>query len=133
MSHFLSSVRLFILLFLVLGVIPAALPGKSPAAPARTARAGLSDDALAAAIRARFAKSKINADHFQVRVEGGVAIIEGKTGVIQRKGTATRLAKLAGAKAVRNNIEVSEAARAKARGTLQEGRRRAQVRRDEGR
>ncbi|MEZ5354469.1 MAG: BON domain-containing protein [Bryobacteraceae bacterium] len=95
-----------------------------PAAPAN-------DQALAANIRARFAKSKINADHFQVRVENGVAIIEGKTAIIQRKGVATRLARLAGAKSIQNRIEISEAARAKAKANLQEGRRRAQVKRDE--
>src|SRR5689334_22987384 len=70
-------------------------PAKS--APARTAtRPALSDAQIEAAIRAKFAKSKINADHFQVHVQGGVATLEGRTDVIQHKGTATRMAKTGG-------------------------------------
>ena len=49
------------------------------------------------------------------------------------KGVATRLAKNAGAVAVNNRIEVSEAARAKAAGNLEQGRRRVQVSRGEPR
>ncbi len=104
---------------------PAPAPSKRAAAPA------LSDAELEKAIRARFAKSKIAADNYTVRVQGGVATIEGKTGVIQRKGTATRLAKLAGAKSVVNKIELSEAAREKAAANLAEGRRRPQLKRNE--
>jgi len=69
-------------------------------------------------IRAKFAKSKINAEHFTVSVQGGVATIDGKTNVIQHKGVATRLAKTGGALAVKNRIEVSEAAKAKAAAKL---------------
>jgi len=73
-------------------------------------------------IRAKFAKSKINAEHFTVTVQNGVAIIEGKTGVIQHKGTATRLAKTGGALAVQNHIQISEEARAKAAAKLSANR-----------
>ena len=73
-------------------------------------------------IRAKFAKSKINAEHFTVTVQNGVAIIEGKTGVIQHKGTATRLAKTGGALAVQNHIQISEEARAKAAAKLSRNR-----------
>lgn len=90
-----------------------------------------SDAELEQAIRTRLAKSKIAADKFQVRVQGGVATIEGRTDVIQHKGTATRLAKSAGAVAVVNKVQVSDAARAKATARLAQGRRRAQVRRSE--
>lgn len=69
-------------------------------------------------IRAKFAKSKINAEHFTVTVQNGVATIQGKTNVIQHKGVATRLARTGGAVAVRNHIEVSEAAKAKAAAKL---------------
>jgi osmotically-inducible protein OsmY len=69
-------------------------------------------------IRAKFTKSKINAEHFTVSVENGVATIEGKTNVIQHKGVATRLAKTGGALAVRNNIQVSDAAKAKSAARL---------------
>jgi hypothetical protein len=90
------------------------------------------DAAIEADIRARFQRSTIRADGFTVKVVGGgVARIEGKTKVIQRKGTATRLAKLGGARAVENKIQVDEAARAKAADNLATGRRRAQVKRGE--
>jgi len=69
-------------------------------------------------IQAKFAKSKINAEHFTVSVHGGLATIEGKTNVIQHKGVATRLAKTGGALAVKNNIQVSAEARAKAAASL---------------
>ena len=89
------------------------------------------DAAIEADIRARFQRSRIRADGFTVKVVGGVARIEGKTKVIQRKGTATRLAKLGGARAVENKIQVDEAVRAKAADNLATGRRRAQVKRGE--
>jgi osmotically-inducible protein OsmY len=91
------------------------------------------DAELERAIKERFAKSKIRTEGFQVRVENGVALLEGKTDVIQRKGTATRLARLAGARTVRNQIVVSEAAKEKAAANLDKGRRRAQVKRSEPR
>jgi osmotically-inducible protein OsmY len=93
----------------------------------------MSDRELESAIRARFARSKISADKFQVRVQGGVATIEGNAQVIQHKGTATRLARLAGAKEVVNRIAISEEARAKASANLAKGRRRAQIKRSEPR
>jgi BON domain-containing protein len=105
----------------------------SPKAAARHTQPSLTDAQLEAAIRARFARSKIDADHFRVRVQGGVATLEGHTNVIQHKGVATRLSKSAGAVAVTNRIEISEAARAKAAGNLEQGRRRAQVTRGETR
>ena len=104
----------------------------TPAAKA-AAKPPLSDARLEAVIRAKFAKSKINADKFTVHVQGGVATIEGKTGVIQHKGTATRMARTAGAVAVNNHVEISEAAKEKAAGNLEQGRRRAQVKRGDAR
>jgi osmotically-inducible protein OsmY len=91
------------------------------------------DAQIEADIRARLAKSKINADKFTVRVQGGVATLEGRTDVIQHKGVATRLAKAGGAASVNNRIQISEAARAKAAGNLEKGRRRAQLKRSEAR
>jgi len=90
-----------------------------------------SDAEIEKAIRARFAASKIAANHFTVRVQGGVATLEGKTDIVQHKGTATRLAKAAGAVKVVNKIEVSEKAREKAAANLAAGRRRAQVKRSD--
>jgi hypothetical protein len=119
-----------------------AVPAATPATPARTtpARATpaaskprLPDAQLEALIRAKLAKSKISADKFTVRVQGGVATIEGKTDVVQHKGTATRMAKTAGAVAVNNHVQVSDAAKQKAAGNLEEGRRRVQIKRGDAR
>jgi hypothetical protein len=107
-----------------------AAPGKAAPGPARAA---VSDAQLEAAIRAKFAKSKVNAEKFQVHVQGGVATIEGRTNVVQHKGTATRMARTAGAVAVNNHIQVSDAAKQKSTANLEEGRRRAQVKRGEPR
>lgn len=125
-----------LLVFLALSAVFAApqkpaAPHQRPAASAVAPR--LSDPQLEALIRAKFAKSKINADKFTVRVQGGVATIEGRTDVIQHKGVATRLAKTAGAVAVTNRIQISEAARQKAVNNLEKGRRRVQVQRSEPR
>lgn len=94
----------------------AAHPTPKAAVPAQ------SDATVEAAIRAKFAKSKIDAEHFRVSVKSGIATIEGKTDIPQRKGVATRLAKTGGAKAVVNNIQVSEAAKQKMAARLQQAR-----------
>lgn len=102
-----------------------------PAASVRSTAPLANDAQLEKAIRDRFNKSKIRDDNFTISVRQGVVTLGGKTDVIQRKGTATRLARLAGAKAVNNLIEVSEAARERAANNLEKGRRRAQVKRSE--
>jgi hypothetical protein len=84
-------------------------------------------------IRTRLAKSVIGKDGLTVRVQGGVAYWDGTTNVVQHKGAATRMAKSAGAKKVVNNIKVGEDAKQKAAGNLEQGRRRAQVKRSEPR
>ena len=105
----------------------------APTAASKTAsQAKTSDAQLEGAIRAKFAKSK-SANKFTVRVQGGVAHIEGKTDVVQHKAAATRMAKTAGAVAVDNKVQVSDAAKKQAAGNLEEGRRRAQVKRGDGR
>jgi hypothetical protein len=91
------------------------------------------DKEIEAAIHAKLAKSKVGKDGFTVRVQGGVAFWEGSTSVVQHKGSATRMAKSAGAKSVVNNIKVSEAAKLKASENLDQGRRRAQVKRSDAR
>jgi hypothetical protein len=106
---------------------PVAKPSAGAKAPA------VSDAQIEATIRGKFAKSKISVDRFTVRVQGGVATIEGKTDVIQHKGTATRLAKTGGALVVNNRIQISEAARSKAKQNLEAGRRRVQVKRGDAR
>ena len=92
----------------------------------------LSDSQLEALIRAKFAKSK-SAHTFSVHVQGGVATIDGRTDVIQHKGAATHMAKTAGAIAVNNRVQISEAAKEKAAGNLETGRRRAQIKRTDAR
>jgi len=110
---------------------PTRRPAASQPAPRNQPALRLSDAELEKAIRERFARSKIAADGFSVRVQGGVATLEGRTNVIQHKGTATRLAKAAGARQVINRIEVSPEARQKAAANLTQGRRRAQIKRGE--
>jgi hypothetical protein len=112
--------------------------GKATTTPAKKAptAAGTSaqeDKQIEATIRAKLAKSKIGKDGFTVRVQGGIAYWEGKTDVVQHKGSATRMAKTAGAKSVVNNIKVSDAAKEKAAENLDDGRRRAQVKRSDPR
>ena len=101
-----------------------------PAAQGTTAQ---QDKEIEAVIRQRLAKSKLAKDGFTLRIQGGVAYWEGKTGVLQHKGTATRMAKSAGAKMVVNNIQVSDDAKEKAAANLEQGRRRVQVKRGDPR
>jgi hypothetical protein len=108
-------------------------PAAGSTAKRATVQPKLSDKELEATIRAKFAKSKINEDKFTVRVQGGVATIDGKTDVVQHKGTATRMCKTAGAVAVNNRVQVSDAAKQKAAGNLADGRRRVQVKRGDAR
>ena len=100
---------------------------KPPARPAAKAVPALSDAQIEAAIRAKFANSKIHEDKFRVNVQGGVATLEGETNVIQHKGVATRLAKSGGAVSVNNRIQISDAARKKAAERMDLARRRAEV------
>jgi len=117
----------------------AGVPGapQRPAAPKSAVkpagRPATADALTEATIRAKFAKSKIDAEKFQVHVQGGVATIEGKTDVVQHKGVATRLAKSGGALAVANHIKISDAAREQAGDNLESGRRRAQIKRGDPR
>ena len=123
------------LLTLLLLCFPAFGAARPPAAHARTGHEApaKTDDQIEQSIRARFARSKINSNHFTVQVQSGVATLEGQADVIQHKGTATRLAKAAGAVRVVNRIRVSQAARDRAVANLAKGRRRVQVKRSEHR
>lgn len=93
----------------------------------------MTDTAISASIKERLARSKIGKNGFKYKVSGGIVTWEGKTDVIQHKGAATRMAKSAGARAVVNNIQISDAAKAKAKANLETGRRRAQVTRGDPR
>lgn len=85
---------------------------KAASAPAK------SDAQIDAAIRTKLAKSKIGKDGFRFRVQHGVVTWEGTTNVIQHKGSATRMARTAGATQVINNIQISDSAKAKAAANL---------------
>jgi osmotically-inducible protein OsmY len=102
-------------------------PISSPTKPA------IDDVTLEQAIRDRFSRSKISVNEFQVRVRNGVAVLEGQTDVPQHKGTATRLAKNAGARRVDNRIRISQAGRQKASKTRRSEPRRVEVSRSEPR
>lgn len=123
------------LLLLSTGLALSGGSNNKTAAPV-TAKANTSaqaDAEIERIIKEKLAKSKIGEDGFKVRVQGGVAMWEGKTDVLQHKGAATRMAKTAGARAVINNIKVSDAAKEKAAANLDSGRRRAQVKRGDER
>ena len=131
-----------ILAFFLLAAASAQTPGaqtkapppKPTPAPGVNAQSTASQDKeIENTIRAKLLKSKIGKDGFTVRVQGGVAYWEGATDVGQHKGSATRMAKTAGAKRVVNNIKVGDAAKQTATGNLADGPRRVQVKREESR
>ncbi len=103
--------------FLLLTLVPlsAATPPTAPrlAAAPPSATKVLPDSQIELDLRTRLSRSKLASRKFQFRVQGGVATLTGRTDVVQHKGIMTRMAKAAGARAVVNNIEVSEAARAR--------------------
>lgn len=76
------------------------------------------DAQINATIQAKLAKSKIGKDGFHFHVQHGVVTWEGSTSVIQHKGSATRMARTAGATQVINNIQISAGAKAKATANL---------------
>jgi hypothetical protein len=122
-----------LIFFLLIGTLGAQTKAPPSRPAAGLGASALQDKETEAVIRAKLAKSKIGKDGFTVRVQGGVAYWEGATNVVQHKGAATRMAKTAGAKKVVNNIKVSDAAKETASANLEQGRRRAQVKRGEAR
>jgi hypothetical protein len=102
----------------IAGLSQAATVAKPIAVVAKPAAAKVPDAQIERTIRAKFAKSKINVEHFTVSVKDGIATIDGKTNVIQHKGVATRLARTGGALAVQNHIQISDEAKAKAAAKL---------------
>ncbi len=96
--------------------LPAARTGRTTAAVQRGAAPN--DAQIEATIRTKLAKSKIGKDGFRFHVQRGIVTWEGTTNVMQHKGSATRMARTAGAVQVVNNIQVSAGAKAKASGNL---------------
>ncbi|MBL8233152.1 MAG: BON domain-containing protein [Bryobacterales bacterium] len=92
---------------------PASPAAKTTVKPAAT-KPAVADAEIERTFKAKVAKSKVGVNDIQIRVANGVATLEGRVNVVQHKGTATRMAKSAGARQVFNNIKVSDAARQKA-------------------
>ena len=117
MPRLIVSLAALPVLFLALRMpVTATTPTHAPTATQRTATP--TDAQIDATIRAKLAKSKIGKDGFKFRVQRGVVTWEGTTGVIQHKGSATRMARTAGAVQVINNIQISESAKEKATANL---------------
>ena len=87
--------------------------GSTTTKSAKPAAGTVSDAQLEATLRAKLAKSKVGKDGFKFHVQHGVVTWEGQTEVPQHKGAATRMAHTAGALEVVNNIQVSDAGKAK--------------------
>jgi hypothetical protein len=107
MPRFLSALLLG--LWLAAGLAPPADAGSTSRATQRLATP--TDAQIEATIRTKLAKSKIGKDGFRFHVQRGVVTWEGSTNVMQHKGSATRMARAAGAAQVVNNIHVNGAAK----------------------
>jgi hypothetical protein len=95
-------------LWLAAGLAPPVDAASTSRASAQRA-ATPSDSQIEATIRTKLAKSKIGRDGFRFHVQRGVVTWEGSTNVMQHKGSATRMARAAGATQVINNIHVNGA------------------------
>jgi hypothetical protein len=112
--------KLLILVFFssLLGVAAPAAHASAPHTASVQRSATPSDAQIEATIRTKLAKSKIGKDGFRFHVQRGVVTWEGSTNVVQHKGSATRMAKAAGASQVINNIQISASAKEKAASNL---------------
>lgn len=108
-------------------LVPVAKPATASAPAKKAAAVSVPDAEIERDLRQRLGRSKLSANKFEVKVQGGVAYISGNTNVVQHKGIATRMAKAAGAREVKNKIQVSEAARNKALATMNKNRKAAVV------
>lgn len=111
---------LFLSMPLLLATFVAPLCATAPNRTAKSQRTAAtpSDAQIEATIRSKLAKSKIGKDGFTFRVQHGVVTWDGSTSVMQHKGSATRMARTAGAVQVINNIQVSASAKANATSNL---------------
>ena len=112
--------RLLALLLVPIFSFLLAMPGiaASSRSASPTRMGGQTDSQIDATIRMKLAKSKIGKDGFHFHVQHGVVTWEGSTNVMQHKGSATRMARTAGATQVINNIQVSASAKAKSAANL---------------
>jgi hypothetical protein len=110
---------LFLALPLLLATLAAPVYATAPSRAVKSQHTPTPSDAqIEATIRTKLAKSKIGKDGFSFRVQRGVVTWEGSTSVMQHKGSATRMARTAGAVQVINNIQVSATAKANAASNL---------------
>jgi hypothetical protein len=113
--------RLFALLLLPFCYVTLCMPASAATSSRSTTTnrvAPRTDSQIDATIRTKLAKSKIGKDGFHFHVQHGVVTWEGTTNVVQHKGSATRMARAAGATQVVNNIQISDSAKAKSAGYL---------------
>ncbi len=113
--------RLLTLLLLPFMAVVLALPAgaaSSGRATSQERRITPSDAQIEATIRTKLAKSKIGKDGFRFHVQRGVVTWDGSTSIMQHKGSATRMARAAGAVQVVNNIQVDGSAKSKTGGSL---------------
>ena len=115
MHRLLASLLLPFMAAILVLPAPAATAGRATAQQRRTTP---SDAQIEATIRTKLAKSKIGKDGFRFHVQRGVVTWEGSTGIMQHKGSATRMARAAGAVQVVNNIQVDNSAKSKTTGNL---------------
>ncbi|HTU46732.1 MAG TPA: BON domain-containing protein [Bryobacteraceae bacterium] len=108
MQRFFPSLLMAMLLAAGLAA-PADAGTTSRASTQRTATP--TDSQIETTIRTKLAKSKIGKDGFRFHVQRGVVTWEGTTNVMQHKGSATRMARAAGAVQVVNNIHVNGASK----------------------
>lgn len=109
---------LFLLPFMAAILVMPVQAATSTKTTAQQRSAAPSDAQIEATIRTKLAKSKIGKDGFRFHVQRGVVTWEGSTNVMQHKGSATRMARAAGAVQVINNIQVSESAKSKSAANL---------------
>jgi osmotically-inducible protein OsmY len=119
--HIRSLGRLLALCTMLLMMLPAWGASTSKEA-VKKATANASDAEIDRNLKIRLGRSKIAADKFEYKVQGGVVTWTGTTNVVQHKGAATRMAKSSGAHEVHNKIQISEAARQKSLAQLAKGR-----------
>ena len=112
------KVLILVLFSSLLGVVAPIADASAPHTAAVQRTATPSDAQIEGTIRTKLAKSKIGKDGFRFRVQHGVVTWEGSTNVVQHKGSATRMAKAAGATQVINNIQISASAKEKAASNL---------------
>lgn len=109
----------FLVIPLLVAVLAIPVSASSSSRTVQTKHAATPSDAqIEATIRTKLAKSKIGKDGFRFRVQRGVVTWDGSTNVMQHKGSATRMARAAGAVQVINNIQVSASAKAQATSSL---------------